>query len=202
MSGHSFAKLVNAPYTRMKPNLCPFCVHCYYTNSLGRLSGFDYGCQKKQTLISSAHTEKGRCADFERADEPVLKQKDIEAEIESARSHQTYLKARKASRDPLPFDGPLQDDSYPSPRAQGDTEAGTHQQTLTLAEREMLESLSSKWRFFGSSLITHKLIPGTDVIEALIAKGLVSPYNRVEAHITSEGRAMLARIKADEEAGR
>ncbi len=98
MANRGFAKMVNAPFTRMKPNLCPFCTFCVQPGGFARASGFDYVCAKKETIISRAHTEKGRCADFERTENTWVSQEDIDGEIESARDHQAYLQSRKAGQ--------------------------------------------------------------------------------------------------------
>jgi len=56
-----FAKFVNAPWTRIKPNLCPFCEHY-------RFNSHWYGeCAAKRTILSNPHTDAGRCKDYQQS---------------------------------------------------------------------------------------------------------------------------------------
>lgn len=95
MSRQGFAKIVNAPFTRFKPNLCPFCVHCLTPGGIARASGYDYVCRAKNTVLSCAQTTKGRCADFEKTEETWVTQQTINEEIEMAEKYQAWRKEGK-----------------------------------------------------------------------------------------------------------
>lgn len=65
MSNTGFPKIANAGFTRLKPNLCPACVHYLQGSGLVRARGFTHICHAKSTIISDPHTNNGRCRDFE-----------------------------------------------------------------------------------------------------------------------------------------
>ena len=77
-------KLTSAPFIRLKPNLCPVCEH-FQTHKDW------YGvCGMRQKLLSNPHTERGRCTDFEQADQPKLVQSKIDEWMIEGKEHREW----------------------------------------------------------------------------------------------------------------
>ncbi|HEX2614929.1 MAG TPA: hypothetical protein VHL10_05500 [Nitrososphaera sp.] len=93
MGNQGFWKITGAPFTRIKPNLCPFCQHFRKDAGKGWYEGWDV-CAAKQKYLSNPHTETGRCPEFAQAETPALSPEEIELHVQSARDH----KADKANR--------------------------------------------------------------------------------------------------------
>jgi hypothetical protein len=102
MANHGWAKLNNAPYTRMKLNLCPGCV--FFQHASTREDPRDRAwhlCQAKGTQISVAKTDKGRCEDYSTSGEMRLSEAEIEAERQTIREHREYKERMKSERQHL-----------------------------------------------------------------------------------------------------
>lgn len=99
MANQGYAKLINAPFTRMKLNLCPFCVHFQRSEGRDKPSGdaWDH-CQAKHTMISAAKTDKGRCEDYQSSGETRLTADEIAVENESIRLSRETKARLKSSR--------------------------------------------------------------------------------------------------------
>jgi hypothetical protein len=93
VSNTGFPKIANAGYTHMKPNPCPLCAHCYQGGGLVRVRGFTHVCGAKHHILSAITTEKGRCADYEPADNQRIPQKDVDEEITQLREWKVKVKA-------------------------------------------------------------------------------------------------------------
>jgi hypothetical protein len=87
MANTGFPKIANAGFTHMKPNLCPLCVHCLQGGGLVRARGFTHICHAKGHILSAITVEKGRCADFEPAENQRIPQSDVDEEIELLRGY-------------------------------------------------------------------------------------------------------------------
>lgn len=102
MANQGWAKLNNAPYTRMKLNLCPGCV--FFQHASTREDSRDRAwhlCKAKGTQISVAKTDKGRCEDFDASGEMRLTETEMEAERETIREYREYKDRMKAERQHL-----------------------------------------------------------------------------------------------------
>ena len=96
MSNQGWAKLINAPFTRMKLNLCPYCTHFERAEARDQRNNDAYDkCTFKRTLISTAHTDKGRCDDYESSGETRLTETEIAGEMESVRQHREFRARNK-----------------------------------------------------------------------------------------------------------
>jgi len=91
MANRGFGKMINAPFTRMKLNLCPYCTHFERAGARDGASSdaWDH-CQAKGTLISAAKSDKGRCPDYEISGETRLTELELKAEQESVDDHRAY----------------------------------------------------------------------------------------------------------------
>lgn len=92
---HGLQKLVNAPYKRICPGLCPTCVHF----NTSRESGW-YSCDKLHKRLSNPHTAPGRCADYEQG-EQKLSDEQIRELHNEANEMQASKKARREKRTEL-----------------------------------------------------------------------------------------------------
>jgi hypothetical protein len=90
-------KLVNAPYKRICPGLCPTCVHL---NTSGAYGGDWYGCDKLDKRLSNPHTTPGRCSDYEQG-EQKLSDEQIQDLHDEANEMQASKKARREKRTEL-----------------------------------------------------------------------------------------------------
>lgn len=92
MANQGWAKLNNASYKRIIPNLCPFCEHLGQTQDGEWLT-----CTLKHKRLSNPHAEKGKCEEFKDAGGTKLDQASIDKLIESARDHKRYLAGKRAA---------------------------------------------------------------------------------------------------------
>ena len=95
MANQGYAKLINAPFTRMKLNLCPTCIH--FKRAEGRDKPSDDAwdrCSVKHTMISAAKTDNGRCEDHKSDGRLRLTEAEMDIEREGVRLHREH-KARR-----------------------------------------------------------------------------------------------------------
>lgn len=91
---YGLQKLVNAPYKRICPGLCPTCVHF-------NTSRRDWWtCDKLHKRLSNPHTTPGRCADYEQG-EQKLSDEQIQELHNDAIEMTESKKRRRASKTEL-----------------------------------------------------------------------------------------------------
>lgn len=93
--GQGFAKLVNAPFTRIQPDLCG---HCKFFEVHPEAGEWAQQCGAKHKLLSNAHVVSGRCKEFEDAGVQLVSDEMLAAWKQDGQDHQDYLKRKKTRR--------------------------------------------------------------------------------------------------------
>lgn len=91
-------KLMGGTFTRIRPGLCPTCVH------LDRQSVEEWEyCTALNKLLSNPHTTPGKCDRYEPGEQKMTDE-EIERYHQSAREHQAYLRQRRTGRSSIDHD--------------------------------------------------------------------------------------------------